>query len=80
MSAIVGNQPFGKSGIIDEFKSASITDSGGRVVKAGQPCFRAGRGSNYSHTGGDRIVFDTCLLYTSPSQRDKRQSRMPSSA
>ena len=22
----------------------------------------------------------TCLLYTSPSQRDKRQSRMPSSA
>ena len=23
---------------------------------------------------------DTCLLYTSPSPRDKRQSRMPSSA
>ena len=27
------------------------------------------------HTG-----FFTCLLYTSPSPRDKRQSRMPSSA
>ena len=27
--------------------------------------------------GGDRC---TCLLYTSPSPRDKRQSRMPSSA
>ena len=27
---------------------------------------------------GDIIV--TCLLYTSPSPRDKRQSRMPSSA
>ena len=26
------------------------------------------------------IVFVTCLLYTSPSPRDKRQSRMPSSA
>ena len=27
------------------------------------------------------IVFvNTCLLYTSPSPRDKRQSRMPSSA
>ena len=26
------------------------------------------------------IAFDTCLLYTSPSPRDKRQSRMPSSA
>ena len=26
------------------------------------------------------IVIMTCLLYTSPSPRDKRQSRMPSSA
>ena len=25
-------------------------------------------------------LFHTCLLYTSPSPRDKRQSRMPSSA
>ena len=25
-------------------------------------------------------IFNTCLLYTSPSPRDKRQSRMPSSA
>ena len=25
-------------------------------------------------------VVSTCLLYTSPSPRDKRQSRMPSSA
>ena len=25
-------------------------------------------------------LFDFCLLYTSPSPRDKRQSRMPSSA
>ena len=29
-------------------------------------------------TGGARA--STCLLYTSPSPRDKRQSRMPSSA
>ena len=32
---------------------------------------------------GDRVAFlclNTCLLYTSPSPRDKRQSRMPSSA
>ena len=26
------------------------------------------------------LGFSTCLLYTSPSPRDKRQSRMPSSA
>ena len=30
---------------------------------------------------GEKRVWDTpCLLYTSPSPRDKRQSRMPSSA
>ena len=29
---------------------------------------------------GRTINFDPCLLYTSPSPRDKRQSRMPSSA
>ena len=28
----------------------------------------------------NRFFFITCLLYTSPSPRDKRQSRMPSSA
>ena len=26
------------------------------------------------------VEFEACLLYTSPSPRDKRQSRMPSSA
>ena len=26
------------------------------------------------------VLISTCLLYTSPSPRDKRQSRMPSSA
>ena len=29
---------------------------------------------------GHYDLFDLCLLYTSPSPRDKRQSRMPSSA
>ena len=28
----------------------------------------------------DTLYLNTCLLYTSPSPRDKRQSRMPSSA
>ena len=40
-------------------------------------------GSNH-HTNlkhrSKRFVFTICLLYTSPSPRDKRQSRMPSSA
>ena len=29
---------------------------------------------------GNEIDISSCLLYTSPSPRDKRQSRMPSSA
>ena len=29
---------------------------------------------------GSRVLFQTCLLYTSPSPRDQRGSRMPSSA
>ena len=28
----------------------------------------------------EKLLANTCLLYTSPSPRDKRQSRMPSSA
>ena len=31
-------------------------------------------------SSNDDITWDSCLLYTSPSPRDKRQSRMPSSA
>ena len=27
-----------------------------------------------------QVLYEVCLLYTSPSPRDKRQSRMPSSA
>ena len=36
-------------------------------------------GSTTSYTL-DSDLIDICLLYTSPSPRDKRQSRMPSSA
>ena len=38
-------------------------------------------GSTVDHEVGiDNTYVNTCLLYTSPSPRDKRQSRMPSSA
>ena len=29
---------------------------------------------------GDRVIHTSCLLYTSPSPRDRQKSRMPSSA
>ena len=35
---------------------------------------------NFEDTDVTSSTFGTCLLYTSPSPRDKRQSRMPSSA
>ena len=31
-------------------------------------------------TTTERVLYYTCLLYTSPSPRDQRGSRMPSSA
>ena len=34
----------------------------------------------YLFEGDVSAYYATCLLYTSPSPRDKRQSRMPSSA
>ena len=39
--------------------------------------FSAGHGSDIIDNFGGLFI---CLLYTSPSPRDKRQSRMPSSA
>ena len=36
--------------------------------------------NNFSLRGIDKLPGYSCLLYTSPSPRDKRQSRMPSSA
>ena len=31
-------------------------------------------------TGADHVLYGICLLYTSPSPRDRTRSRMPSSA
>ena len=49
-----------------------------RGYEFGIPPFESKRVDNYSlHRA---FTLDSCLLYTSPSPRDKRQSRMPSSA
>ena len=40
-----------------------------------------GSGKNVVHQKeGNIVVINTCLLYTSPSPRDRTRSRMPSSA
>ena len=56
---------------------------GSRNVASGEHFTRlmAEGGRLNATTWFDRTnYFETCLLYTSPSPRDKRQSRMPSSA
>ena len=53
-----------------DIKTKIIEKSGYDVVMTVDDSSLAGSSSDYN----------TCLLYTSPSPRDKRQSRMPSSA
>ena len=61
------------------------------LTKGGFDCTRVDRGdvsnlyARWGRKGANRTFgfnghTDVCLLYTSPSPRDKRQSRMPSSA
>ena len=41
---------------------------------------RGGVGADGKTGDGCGLLFDICLLYTSPSPRDRTRSRMPSSA
>ena len=52
----------------------------GLAVERDIPIVSATQTTRKGFTNSDPGLEDTCLLYTSPSQRDKRQSRMPSSA
>ena len=52
---------------IDDPTKHQLNYDGTRAIDGGEGKFREG-------------ISDGCLLYTSPSPRDKRQSRMPSSA
>ena len=46
------------------------------MIKKKTDLLIAGQGA----AGYSAALYSACLLYTSPSPRDKRQSRMPSSA
>ena len=43
-------------------------------------CFHGCCLQHVQHLAGDLVLLDVCLLYTSPSPRDRTRSRMPSSA
>ena len=79
------NQPLTQNAI-DEICNAEIADprkqnlnyDGTRALDGGEGAFRAG-----IKDGGKAKklrCYVTCLLYTSPSPRDRTRSRMPSSA
>ena len=73
----------GALGDLDGIYSTSVGYAGGVTEN---PTYRDVCGGDTNHNEVVRVVFDpsklpyACLLYTSPSPRDKRQSRMPSSA
>ena len=51
-----------------------------RVVEGGKERVQVFQGNVISIRGGGLQETYTCLLYTSPSPRDRQKSRMPSSA
>ena len=69
-----------------EFKLLLQGDGNLVAIKTngGLPYWSSGTGGTNANKlvmqGDNNLVLYRCLLYTSPSPRDKRQSRMPSSA
>ena len=66
--AIVGTSGSGKSTLLNMIGGLDVPTSGKVIVD----------GRELSTLKDEQLTI--CLLYTSPSPRDKRQSRMPSSA
>ena len=72
-----------KNGAPGQVIDCAMTDGSATLMAAiwglyADGLWRDERGVNILDGGAH--FYDTCLLYTSPSPRDKRQSRMPSSA
>ena len=58
----------------------TVSSTGSMRIPSGPTEHRGGRGRGFFGGGYGASSPYPCLLYTSPSPRDKRQSRMPSSA
>ena len=56
------------------------TDNSGAVIVIGDAIVAHRSGTPFSKKRYRAIVDEICLLYTSPSPRDRQKSRMPSSA
>ena len=73
------------AGVLARLRDQGVATVATRVSLANPPALRlhAGRGGERhpgGHVGLDEARDDICLLYTSPSPRDRTRSRMPSSA
>ena len=82
-----GGDTYAMFGLVDKMRSLPVkvnTICLGTCMSAGAVILAAGTGTRKAHKNSSIMVHDgqigICLLYTSPSPRDKRQSRMPSSA
>ena len=65
------------AGLVDPFTGEGI---GNAMVSAKYAVQIAKKSKNERSVKNTEAGYLCCLLYTSPSPRDKRQSRMPSSA
>ena len=83
--AIIGTSGCGKSVTLKCLLGLLRAD-GGSIKVDGEEMIHAGRHQleamrrRFGMTFQFGALFDSCLLYTSPSPRDMRRSRMPSSA
>ena len=80
-----GNGTRGNTGVITEQKNISDIDIDGTIDDLIISTDGTASGNNPNYLQNDVIIlvdeyYDTCLLYTSPSPRDRQKSRMPSSA
>ena len=63
--------------------SVDTVDKGSALIDALREAYTIDDIASYAFTGTTATLepeFMTCLLYTSPSPRDRQKSRMPSSA
>ena len=73
----------GYEGLIDGELEELDRRAVGDILQRGGTMLKTARSERFMTEAGRRkavTTIETCLLYTSPSPRDKRQSRMPSSA
>ena len=78
VTCVLGDNGAGKSTFIKILAGVHQQSEGSILLNGKEVNFGSPRDS--LDAGIATVYQDLCLLYTSPSPRDKRQSRMPSSA